>query len=122
MKRISIVLALLCALLSGARADTEAKPFAVFAAHYAATVNLSSLSGLSPGGLSVSDGDTLLLAGQTNKADNGLWTARSGAWERQYPTVTTAAMVYVLRGSNKGVCLTLRWAGDGSTPSTWLCN
>jgi len=54
-----------------------------FVATVKAQGNISNLSGFGPiDGVTLVDGDTVLLSEQTTTTQDGLWIARTGAWER----------------------------------------
>ena len=74
-------------------------------------VALSSLQTIDS--ISLSAGDRVLLVGQTNEIQNGLWVAETGSWMRptDFLTGTSAGSAYVL---------TLSGAINGG--SSWLCN
>ena len=82
----------------------------------ALVVSLSnvSISGLQTiDGESLSDGDRVLLVGQSDAVDNGLWVASTGAWTRptDFEDGTTAGTAYVLITS-----------GYTEIGSSWVCN
>ena len=75
------------------------------AAAVVSTTNIAVLSGLAAiDGYTPSAGDRILLVGQSNAVQNGLWTAAAGAWSRtsDYATGSTIplyAMVSVVNGT-----------------------
>jgi hypothetical protein len=64
-------------------------------------------------GVTVADSDRVLLVGQTNAVENGLWLAHAGNWTRpaDFATGTQAQEAYVLITS-----------GTMNGGSSWLCN
>ena len=64
-------------------------------------------------GVMLADNDRVLLVGQTDEVDNGLWLAQTGSWTRpsDFANGSTAAEAYVLILS-----------GDTDAGSSWLCN
>jgi hypothetical protein len=67
--------------------------------------NLNPISGVGQtlDGVQVADGDRVLLIGQNNKRDNGIWIARAGFWERAGGgTINSGAWVEVLEGDVRG--------------------
>ncbi len=75
--------------------------------------------GSPPAGLQTIDGialttdDRVLLVGQTDEVDNGLWLAQTGDWT--YPTDWVV-------GSTAGQAYVLILSGDTYGGSSWLCN
>ena len=77
------------------------------------TTNVT-LSGLQTiDGISLNDGDRVLLVGQTNSIENGLWESHAGAWTR--PSDFSS-------GSNAGAAYVLITSGAINAGSSWLCN
>jgi hypothetical protein len=77
-----------------------------------ATANVT-LSGLSTiDGVSLATNDRVLLTGQTNPVENGLWEAQSGSWTRpaDFASASLADQAYVLISS-----------GSTNAGSSWLC-
>ena len=64
-------------------------------------------------GVLLSINDRVLLVGQTNPVENGLWLVQSGAWTRpaDFASGSTAGQAYVLITS-----------GTVNSGSSWLCN
>ncbi len=64
-------------------------------------------------GVALNVNDRVLLVGQTNPIENGLWEVQAGAWTRpaDFASGTTAGQAYVLITS-----------GAVYTGSSWLCN
>jgi hypothetical protein len=80
-----------------------------------ATTNISSLSGTQTiDGVSVTAGQRVLLTGQTNAVQNGIWVVNSGAWTRppDFGAGAHAAAAYVfveegtLNADNGYLCIT----------------
>ncbi len=88
-------------------------------AHTPALVVSATNVGSPPAGLQTIDGITLniddrvLLIGQTNEVENGIWLAQSGDWI--YPTDWAI-------GSTAGEAYVLILSGDTYGGSSWLCN
>jgi hypothetical protein len=83
-------------------------------AQVVATSNITTLSGLpTVDGVTLVNGNTILLIAQTNAVNNGLWVVASGAWTRptDFETGTTADMAYVLI-----------LEGNTYAGSSWVCN
>ena len=78
-----------------------------------ATTNMPITGLYSIDGVSLSTNDRVLLAGQTNAVENGLWLAQSGAWIRPTDFAT---------GSTAGQAYALILSGTIYTGSSWLCN
>ena len=55
----------------------------------------------------------VLLVGQTNEVQNGLWLAQTGAWTRPADFAT---------GTEAGAAYVLILEGTINTGSSWLCN
>lgn len=82
------------------------------AARVVSTSNVS-LTGLQTiDGVVLVDADRVLLVGQTNAVENGLWVAHSGAWTR--PTDFST-------GSTAGSALVLITSGATQQGSSWIC-
>ncbi len=64
-------------------------------------------------GVTLVDGNRVLLNGQTNPAENGLWVAHSGNWTRPADFAT---------GNQAGEAYVLILEGTVYTGSSWLCN
>ena len=76
-----------------------------------ANVALSTLQTID--GVTLIANDRVLLVGQTNQVENGLWLAQTGAWTRptDFASGTQAGSAYVLITS-----------GTINAGSSWLCN
>lgn len=101
----------------------EVQPAKVYWAITAATSNISSRSGLSLtiGGIAVdTDGMRVLLTNQTNPMENGIWIARSGAWDQYFPSTKGNTAVYVRKGTNRGIAFSADW--DAGEASSWWIN
>ena len=79
------------------------------------TTNVDEVTGglLTIDGVTLAVNDRVLLVGQTNQIQNGLWLAQTGAWTRptDFATGSTAGQAYVLISS-----------GTTNAGSSWLCN
>ncbi len=73
-----------------------------------------ALSGLQTiDGVTLVDGNRVLLVGQTSAVQNGLWVAHAGAWTR--PTDFAS-------GTQAGAAYVLITSGTVNAGSSWLCN
>jgi hypothetical protein len=83
-----------------------------------ATSNVSPLSGLSTtvdGVLVSSDGQSVLLAGQTNSVDNGVWIVHAGVWNRP------SSFKFALNTNAQGLYVSPA-LGTSYRGSTWACS
>lgn len=106
-----------------ARADIEVKPVRTYYADTVSTGAVGSRSGVgtSHGGVMLTDGTRIMLPRQTDPRENGLYIARSGAWERMWPSAAGPALVHVLRGTANQSCYSPAWTGGANDASTWTC-
>lgn len=77
-----------------------------------ATTDVASLSGTTTiDGVALAISDRVLLAGQTDPIENGIWVVQSGAWTRpvDYATGTDASQAYVYTGNGGTVHANEEW-------------
>lgn len=94
----------------------------------ASTIDLGTLSGLlTVDGITLSDGDRVLVKNQTAQADNGIYIASASAWSRSADANTwtelVSAYTFVETGSTQAdtgwVCTVNAGGTLGTTPVTW---
>ena len=74
----------------------------------------SAISGLlTIDGVTLVANDRVLLVGQTNEVENGLWLANSGSWTRPTDFAT---------GEIAGTAYVLITSGDTNTGTSWVCD
>lgn len=112
-------------VLVGPFAGTQRYKDAVRVAHDASNITLSGEQTIQS--VSLLAGDSIALYGQTNPAENGLWTVAAGGWARRSDAgdvgdLEAGVMVYVAEGTYAGGLLTLTTTGTiypGVTSQTW---
>lgn len=129
---LSLCLLIACGFQDAIAAPVEIKPIQPYGAFAATTtnINVATLSGLPltiGGGVFVSVAQKLLLTGQTDTTENGLWEpSGSGAWNQGYPTGGASSdrpiVVPVSSGDMaRSICQSPDWTDAGIT-STWTCS